>query len=174
MTTPTQKRHRSEQVVSTPRDFIAAVQARFGPLVFDLAATRANSVCLGDYLGPGSSFVEDAFTPGFSWAGLGANNPGYSWLNPEYANIGPWAERCVTESAKGLHVLMLAPAAVGSEWFNAHVRPNAYVFELTPRLKFVGHAHAYPKDLILACFGPERFVGRASWRWKTGRRKPAQ
>ena len=44
MSVPIQKPGRSRQDYGTPPEFLAAVVARFGPLAFDLAASRDNAV----------------------------------------------------------------------------------------------------------------------------------
>ncbi|HVV52179.1 MAG TPA: DNA N-6-adenine-methyltransferase [Polyangia bacterium] len=166
---PAQKPHRSEQTVCTPREFLDAVEKRFGEIGFDLAAEKGNQVTrrphTAAFFGPGSSLAENALDSVCIWP-----NRGLSWLNPPFANIRAWARRCYEETvsthgSRG-RILLLVPAAVGSVWFNSFVRPRAFVFELSPRLTFVGHKSPYPKDLILAYYGPEGFVGRAAWRWK--------
>lgn len=145
--------------MATPPELLAAVRRRFGRLAWDLAANGDNSVTgKNRYFGPGAEFP-DALK--IRWPNLSD----WCWLNPPYATIAPWAEKCAAESARGCRVLLLVPAAVGADWFNEHVRRYAYVLELTPRVRFVGHEHAYPKDLILCAYCPERLVGRASWRW---------
>ena len=57
-TVPKQKPGRSEQIVVTPFELVDAVEARFGKLRFDLAATRENCRVRSDpsrFYGPGSS-----------------------------------------------------------------------------------------------------------------------
>ena len=88
------------------------------------------------------------------------------FLNPPFGNITPWAKKCAEASVSGARILPLVPASVGANWFNEYLRPHAYVLELAPRVKFVGHAAGFPKDLVLAYFGPERLIGRRMWRWK--------
>lgn len=158
---PVQKPGQSEQTVGTPPEFVKACSARFGTVKLDLAATKENAVALV-YLGPGSNLAEDSLTT--SWANI---TRGIAFLNPPFDDIGPWAEKCVHESFQGARILLLVPASVGADWFNAWLRPRAYIFELSPRLTFVGHTSPYPKDMVLAYFGPEWFIGRAYWRWKT-------
>lgn len=43
LTGPSVKRGQSEQVVSTPWEFIRAVKRKFGPIAVDLAATAENA-----------------------------------------------------------------------------------------------------------------------------------
>lgn len=163
---PVQKPGRSVQIVGTPHDFLAPVEARFGPIEHDLAADMDNCVVRenpwgleSSYFGPGARH-EDALAEGLQWPDM------LCFLNPPYGNIAPWAKKAAEQSACGSTVLMLVPAAVGSNWFNQYVRPFAYVLELSPRVTFVGHTHPYPKDLILAVYTPERFIGREAWHWR--------
>ena len=48
MSPPKQKPHRSVQEVRTPRDFVMAVQHRFGVIGLDAACTYAN--CVADFI----------------------------------------------------------------------------------------------------------------------------
>jgi hypothetical protein len=161
---PAQKPNRSEQTVGTPPAFVHAVVQRFGPIVRDLAATHENSLAArrSEFFGPGSKHAENALDDSVRW---GLSDGGLAWLNPPFGRIKPWVEKCAAESANGARILLLVPASVGAEWF-FFLREGAYVFELAPRLTFVGHATPYPKDLVLAYFGPERFTGRQHWRWR--------
>lgn len=158
-TMPAQKPHRSVQKVSTPREFLWPVQERFGDIVVDLAASADDAV-VEHWCGPDSPWP-DALANEAQWHAY----DGLCWLNPPFTKIGPWASKCVTESALGASIALLVPASVGALWFNKYVRPYAYVLELTPRLTFVGHKASYPKDLILAVYTPERFIGREMWAW---------
>jgi hypothetical protein len=159
---PKQKPHRSEQAVGTPREFLGAVVERLGPIRLDLAANKRNRVCRR-WIGPGSSIGQDFF----AMPGRVLNHRGLWWLNPPYTNIGKWAKRCaelVRVLGAGYKIAFLVPASVGSNWFAKHVHGKALVLFVSPRLKFVGHAHAYPKDLMLVVYG-ER-PGIRLWRWK--------
>ena len=151
---PRQNRHASEQVVETPADFIAAVEERFGPLDVDLACSAANMKA------PARLHRYALAQP---WDILRGN----LWCNPPYATIGPWAKKMALECKHraGL-AFLLVPASIGSEWFRMHIQRDAMVLALSPRLKFVGHTQAYPKDLILAVYG-YGMRGFDSWRWST-------
>lgn len=145
----------SNQNVATPREFLKAVEDRFGPITFDLAAHAGNAVAR-HYFGPGSDAGTDALA--CDWPGTGT---GLLWLNPPFKHIEPWAKKCAESRAAGSRIALLVPAAVCTNWFIEHVKDNAYVFELTPRV-----FKTEIRDCILAMFTPEGYVGRETWRWK--------
>lgn len=160
MSGPRQKRGRSEQAVETPPDFLAAVRARFGAPSFDLACTWENAKAPSHL--SGDSLRED-------WSEI----CGPAWLNPPYGDIAPWVRKAAETTQYPMRphgsrpkILVLVPASIGSEWFAAHVHDRALVLALRPRITFVGHAHPYPKDLMLLVYG-ER-PGFELWKWKEG------
>lgn len=152
---PAQRPGQSFQDYGTPPEFIAAVEARFGPIRFDLAASPHNAV-VPEYF----SEADDSLSQ--EWP---LKNTGWLWLNPRFSNIEPWAAKCAEEMQRGCRILMLTPAAVGSNWFGDHVVRNAHVIELAQRIRFVGAKDDYPKDLILSVFA-HRLTGRSRWKWK--------
>lgn len=156
-TMPVQKPGRSVQEVGTPLDFLDAVQNRFGEITTDLAANGTNAVATPWY-GPDSDWAEDSLTQ--PWH----NRPGLLWLNPPYADIGTWAEKCKYESRRGAVIALLIPAAVGTNYWRNHIHDEAQVHFLSPRLTFVGHTQSYPKDLALCMYG--LIPGYECWRWK--------
>jgi DNA N-6-adenine-methyltransferase (Dam) len=179
---PAQRPGSSEQDVRTPPEFLAAVVKRLGPIAWDVAATKENAVA-ARFLGPGSPHAENALAA--SWTSLGralvpkveaAHAPrGLAdwlpiepapilWLNPPYGDIRPWAERASLSRDRGLRLAMLVPASVGANWFSDFVHERARVLALHPKLTFVGHKAAYPKDLILCVYGET--PGFECWRWK--------
>jgi len=145
----------SNQAVVTPKEFLEAVERRFGRIGFDLAAHRGNRV-VPDYFGPGSPLGEDALEE--DWDALGARAE-LLWLNPPFKTIAPWAEKAAASG--NVTIAMLALASVCTGWFLDHVKSNAYVFELTPRVFKVEIC-----DCILAMFTPEGYVGRETWKWR--------
>ena len=160
---PIQKPGKSVQEVQTPREFLDAVERRFGVLTWDLAADETNHVTK-DWSGPGSEVQVDSLA-GAWWA----LPPGFKWLNPPYGNIAPWAEKCANDAHCNWHngpsrIALLVPASVGSNWFANYVDGKALVLFLRPRLTFVGHTQSYPKDLILALYGEK--PGYECWDWR--------
>lgn len=151
-------RGRSNQVVGTPWDFIRAVENRWGRLVADLACTNANSKAPAGYcLDKGVDSLTADWSRDFPAGNL--------WLNPPFASIDPWAEKCATHGARrdGL-IFLLTPASIGTDWFRARVWGNARVFGLSPRITFEGEKDPYPKDLMLSVFG-KATAGFDLWRW---------
>ena len=147
----------SRQDYSTPHAFIAAVEARFGPLVCDLAASHANAKAPKFY----DETIGSLEQP---WAD---NDPtGNLWINPPFRKIDPWAAKCAEESSKrhGL-ILMLTPASIDTHWFARHVHRKAMVIGLSPRLVFDGEKHGYPKALMLSVFS-RCSSGFDVWQWQ--------
>jgi phage N-6-adenine-methyltransferase len=146
-------RGRSKQDYATPRDFIQAVEKRFGTIRHDLAASSGNAVCANYYDEHQDAFLHD-------WSSLA----GVLWLNPPFASVAPWAAKAARDASPRTRILMLVPASIGSEWFAEHVYPHALVYGLRPRLSFDG-VNSFPKDCILAAYGFGAH-GFDLWRWK--------
>ena len=161
---PAQKPAESNQVVGTPWDFVHAVERRFGPLSIDLAALATNSKA--------PLFVSpEVDTLAIDWRALVPGDHKSSvnmWLNPEYSEIAPYAKKCAescgTPTTDGPTIFLLVPASVGSQWYWNYVHGRALVHVLYPRLTFEGHADPYPKDLILAAYGPPPGFVRGLWK----------
>jgi len=152
---PVQKPGKSKQDYGTPWELIRAIEARFGKLTIDLAATAENRKC-ERFISPD----DNAFL--YSWHDLIGD--GIGWLNPPFENIGPWVHKC---ASCGSSVILLTPASVGSMWFASYVEGSP-VIGLRPRLTFEGCKDPYPKDCMLSLFGP---VGAglpllSTWRWR--------
>lgn len=148
----------SRQDYETPQALIVAIERRFGPITFDLAASSANAKAPLYFTEEDDSLVQN-------WAA----HTGLHFLNPPFRHIAPWAAKCASEAALGARIAFLVPAAVGSVWFETHVHRRAMVLALQPRLCFDGK-HPYPKDCVLCLFGPLGEVpwspGFDLWRWK--------
>ena len=158
MKMPAQKPHRSRQDYGSPREFLDAVERRFGPIAVDLAAHRENHA-VDRWLGPGGEH-ENSFD--VDWSRLAPGR--WLWLNPPFSKIDPWAAKCAMEHKRGARIIMLTPASVSTEWFADHVEGKAFVIPLRPRLTFVDCEDPYPKDCALSVF--DYATGFATWRWK--------
>ncbi len=147
----------SKQDYGTPWEFIHACEYRFGPIVCDLAASAENAK---------APLFFDRARDSLSVSWSTEHPTGTLWLNPEFADLDPWAEKCASESLSrhGL-ILLLTPASIGSNWFAAHVNRKAMVLGLSPRLQFEGTTAPYPKDLMISCYG-HGLSGFDVWRWK--------
>jgi hypothetical protein len=165
---PTVRRGKSKQDYGTPRDFIRAVERRFGRITFDLAASASNTVVPlsaehGYRISNKCWFDKDDDSLVQNWAGLYDN----AWLNPEFDNIALWAEKMAREMRwRRALTFFLTPASIGTDWFAKHVAGKAMVLGLSPRLTFEGCDDPYPKDLMLSVYG-FGFHGFDTWRWTT-------
>jgi len=170
MPTPKQKPGKSEQEVETPTDFFDAVCETFGDPILDFAANKANAKA-AVWLGPGGEY-EDALADNImSWANLLHFHGGrydhraLAWLNPPFSNITPWVELAAKARPFG-HVLVLVPAAVGANWYRDWVANFADVYSVG-RMKFVGHANQYPKDLLLLHYWNLSGGKFKRWEWNS-------
>lgn len=146
-------RHSSKQDYTTPDDFMTAVHSRFGKPSFDLAASSENTKA-PNFLTEEDNSLLQCWPKGER-----------CWLNPPFNNISPWAKKCAEESALGAEILLLVPAAVGSNWFANYVDRKAHVMFLRPRLCFDGK-NPYPKDCLLAHFNGTIGQHYECWKWK--------
>ncbi len=160
---PAQKPGRSKQDYETPVDFLDAVERRFGAFEWDLAASKENKKADG-YYDEGMDSLKQPWAEVIKCA--------VGWLNPPFADLGAWAEKCAAES-KRMHprgiITMLCPASVGTNWWASHVDGSAAeVLFLSPRISFVGTSAPYPKDLSLIVYRGETAGGTMyrPWRWK--------
>jgi hypothetical protein len=155
---PGYNRGESKQDYETPRELLDPVEARFGTLEVDLACTAANAKAPIALAWP----VVDSLT--VPWAEHFGDR--IMWLNPPFADIEPWALKCKLEGAKLRgpgRIILLTPAAIGSNWFAQHVHGNALVLGLSPRITYVGSSQPYPKDCMLSIFGAP--IGFEPWRY---------
>lgn len=166
MTMPVQKPGRSKQDYATPRDFLTAVKIKRGITAFrfDFAAGALNTAALQYWCEADNalSYPADQWAaqldPGWSWG----------WLNPPFAQIAPWAERCAQVRARNRSLAFLVPAAVGANWFRDHAHQQARVWFLNGRLAFdpTNPTWGYPKDCVLCLYAPWVAPGYEVWNWR--------
>lgn len=152
-TEPIQKPGRSKQDYGTPWEFVRVCGQCFGMPTWDLAASLENRKAPAHYDEAADSLKQD-------WTRL----DGTLWLNPPFADIDPWAEKCATVRDRRGFTLLLTPASIGCGWFARHVLGKAMVLGISPRLTFEGTTAPYPKDLMLSVFG-FGLSGFDQWRW---------
>lgn len=153
---PRQKPGKSRQDYETPQELIDAVEARFGVIGFDLAASKNNSVA-DEYF----DLKSNALDARRSWELPGVE---VAWLNPPFGRIGPWAKRCADVRNLRRWTLLLAPLG-SQDWACEHVWGKAFVLKLRGRVRFVGEEQGFIKDLMLACYG-YGVSGEAFWDWR--------
>lgn len=150
----------SKQDYETPKEFMNAIERRFGPIAWDLAAAHGQQKAPRFIAPPGSGHVHEDF---FSDAALRAR--GLCWLNPPFGAVAKWAARCAEITTQERQILMLAPASVSTDYFAEHIFPHSLVLAIRPRIAFVGEKQGFPKDLMLACYG-FGVHGFDLWQWK--------
>lgn len=151
------------QTRSTPKDLVQTIEQRFGvAFCVDLAADEQNKKC-------DLYFGEQQNSLTVSWAqwihDYFQTNPGNNlcaWLNPPFKHVAPWMEKCGHESAKGLRIITLTLASIGSNWYNDFVKPHALSLVLRERVAFEGMDLAFNKDLMVSLWG-FGMTGRGEW-----------
>jgi phage N-6-adenine-methyltransferase len=141
----------NRQDYPTPRDFVASVEnvlgERFG---WDAAASAENAVCK-------------------AWSGDSLNidwpTDKLVWLNPPFGDGANFARKCAVEAERGVRIVGLFLAAVGSRWFAEYVDGRARVVFVRPRLTFVGETQPFNRDLMLIMYGVLT-PGYETWNWK--------
>lgn len=147
-------RGKSKQDYQTDPEFMRAVEKRFGKPRFDLAAGAKNAQCA-------KYFTKRQNALARPWPLT------LCWLNPPYSNIAPWAKKCAEESKRGVRILFLVPASVGSNWYCDWCYPYTNTYLLNGRLTFVGQSDPYPKYLILCDFGGPGSHHCEPWAWQS-------
>jgi phage N-6-adenine-methyltransferase len=153
-TGPSIARGSSKQDYETPPALLRAVEARFGKIAWDLAATDENAKAQRYYTPAQDSLKSN-------WSEIS----GVAWCNPPFDPIAPWLEKAASVRDRAGWTIVLAPAAVGAEWYAAHVEGKAVVVPLRPRVPFVGMKHGYPRDLALYLYGFGMSGVLPGWRW---------
>lgn len=127
---------------STPQDFFDAVNAEFGPLELDVAASDKNHKCP-------QYFTEYVDGLSASWLGFKC------WMNPPYGRtIGKWVAKAAFEASKGCTVVALLPARTDTRYFHDHIynKPGVEIRFLRGRLKFGGAKNSAPFPSMLVIF----------------------
>src|ERR1035437_1576328 len=173
MTMPRQRPYRSKQDYTTPQVFIDAVKMWLDirTFAFDFAADKTNTKAVRYWTEQDDSLS----IPATEWARHCGQ--GWGWLNPPYANIGPWAARCLETASLGGHIAFLVPASVGSNWYRDYIHDQlgVTVLFLNGRIPFIPNKPnwLYPKDCMLVLFGTgqplERNFESDVWAWRSER-----
>ena len=148
----------SPQVVGTPRNFLDAVEERWGKLEWDLATNGENSVA--------PNFIteeQDSLSPNTPWP----RGP-LCWINPPYRDIRPWVQKAYLQSCAGSRIIMLLPCSVDSVWFDLFCYGKALTIPLADRPKFDGYENAAAAPHMVLTYGLdelEQAIVRP-WRWK--------
>lgn len=151
---------RGKQDYGTPPELLEAVKHGLGITNFyrDLAASHENAVCERYFTESVNALIQSWETPPGQW----------NWLNPPFGRMSPWVTKACGE-AQDSNIVMLVPAAVGSNWWRDWVHKRCMVWFLNGRLTFVGETQPYKKDCALLLYGPKvPYTGYGVWDWKKG------
>lgn len=157
----------------TPRELIAACEARWGRFVLDVCATHDNAKAVHYY-----TEEEDAFTR--DW------HSKLCWMNPPYSDaagkpcVRQWVEKAAAEAEKGAMVVALLNNDPSTEWFRlAHDTCAEMWFLLGSRIRFEldGKTAGSPTQThVIAVFRKLREGERRKggfWDWRSDAQKGA-
>lgn len=154
----------------TPPEFLDAVERKFGPIVFDLAAERGKSVrgvpCFtkeDDALKQDWLRIPDVA----NWKLREKVEPllGNRFLNPEFGMFAEFTRRAAEYSSAQCPVLLLHLASIDANWYERWVYPFAISWSLD-RIQFVGETKPFTKPLMLSLYGFGGGFGIQRWHWK--------
>ena len=132
---------------STPDEFYALLDERFGPFTLDPCATQANAKCAKFY-----TMEDDGLSR--SW------QEETVFVNPPYSKVKDWVKKAYDEtrwneakSDKSTMVVMLLPARTDTKMFHEYINGGAqWVFFIKGRLKFGGQKNSAPFPSMVAIF----------------------
>jgi len=123
----------------TPDDLYNILNNEFD-FAFDLAATKENSKCGDNFLGPGSLICEDALKYNWDCNELQGK---ICWLNPPYSRglQDPFVKKCLNlkkDNCNGFktRVVALLPVRTASKRWQAIASQASFIYFLRKRLKF--------------------------------------
>lgn len=123
----------------TPDDLFNLLNQEFN-FAIDLAATKENSKCGDNFLGPGSLIAEDSLHFDWDYEGFTDRN---LWLNPPYSRglQDKFVNKCLNlpNSCNGhlnVRVVALLPVRTATKRWQAIAKKASFVYFLRKRLKF--------------------------------------
>lgn len=146
----------SKQNVATPRNFLDAVEQRYGKISFDLAASADNNTAPNYFDKEADSLKQD-------WSKL----PGLLWLNPEFKAIEPWVKKAAETHFQDTF-LCLVPTGFRTHWWRRWCKSHCHTILLEGYFTFEGHTLPFPKDMNLLEYPLKQNRPLIeSWDWRT-------
>lgn len=145
----------SKQDHATPPVLLGAVQRAFGcRFILDLAASPDNQKCEAFFSAEMDSLKQD-WNAGMQriCADSFLDEDAAAWLNPPFRGVDPWMAKCKAESAKGMRIVSLTLASLGTGWYRDHVEGQGLSLVLRKRIVFLGQKDPFPKELMITLWG---------------------
>jgi len=149
------------QEILTPRPLLNAIRAMWPSIALDPCGSPDSIVYADETYCVSPSVVRKGdktsihYLPGTPGEvdGLTAPWVDYTYCNPPFKSLSTWLDKATTEAtARGLEVLMLAPARTNRRWFRAATRTCSSICELDP-VVFEGFDQAFPAPLWMLYWG---------------------
>lgn len=129
---------------STPRAFVDALAAEFGPFTLDPCATDENKVAGRWFTKADNGLIR-------SWEGETV------FMNPPYSHtIGRWIRKAYEESEKGALVVALIPVRSCTKWWHLYVMKAAEIRLIRGRMRFGGSTINAPFPSCVVIWDPRR------------------
>ncbi len=144
----------SRQDHATPQIFLHAVEQAFGAVpILDLAASGDNRKC-ETWIDAEENSLSVDWVERLAVVRRGLfRSTGDAWLNPPFRGVDPWMEKCKSESARGMRIVSLTLASLGTAWYRNHVEGKALSLVLRKRIAFVGQKDPFPKEVMITLWG---------------------
>jgi phage N-6-adenine-methyltransferase len=151
---------------ATPQILVDQIAKQFGvEFILDLAASEENKKA-ANFISKFQNSLQSNWKARLEECDVDDVIPNRcAWLNPEFAQVTPWMEKCKIESAKGCKIISLTLSSLGSNWYRDHVEGRALSLILRDRVTFDGCKDPFPKELALSLWG-FGFSGLGFWSWK--------
>lgn len=160
----------SRQDLGTPWDLIRAIEKRWGPLAWDLAADHTNTKAPRYLSKRIDSLKQD-------WTELLRGENG--WLNPEFNPVTPWINHVVRHYQQGAKLITLTRGSIDANWY-WRIEPIGNIYVLSPRPAFLNQRDkktgrilephelkVYASAIIITTFNIEPKNEKMQlWKWK--------
>lgn len=124
---------------ATPWWLFRQIEALVGvPITHDVCAEPETAKCESFWTAEDDCLAKDWF--GYAQHPRFAEDPIFAfWMNPPYSTPGPFLEKAVAESEKGLIIVGLLPDDRGAKWYQEYIEDVATtVFVPDGRISFLG------------------------------------
>lgn len=90
------------------------------------------------------------------WDGLKGDWKSLTFCNPPFSDVPNWAEKCIEECKKGVHVVLLVTMRPNNRYWVKTIFPHASrIWILGGRVRFPGYQKGFSTPMCLVEFDPK-------------------